>query len=91
MNVFFVYILYSKTMDQYYGGMTTHPRLRLKQHLRGQSKWSSRADDWVCVYKIKAESMAEARALEKHIKACGARRYIERMSASQSRQTAGQG
>ena len=86
-----VYILYSKELDQYYVGMTIHSRIRHKQHLRGQSLWTSRAADWVCVSRERVETMAEARTLEKRIKACGARRYLKRKMASQSRLGAGQG
>ncbi len=72
-----VYILYSKALDQYYVGMTTDPVLRQKQHLRGESRWTSRATDWVCVASEDVESREKARALEKRIKAHGARRYLE--------------
>ncbi|MBI2439743.1 MAG: hypothetical protein HYV35_00030 [Lentisphaerae bacterium] len=61
-------------MNQYYVGMSIHSRIRHKQHIRGQSQWTSRAADWVRVYRIQVETMAEARVLEKRIKACGARR-----------------
>ncbi|MDD2519382.1 MAG: GIY-YIG nuclease family protein, partial [Kiritimatiellae bacterium] len=72
-----VYILYSATLDQFYAGLSRHPQHRLKQHLRGQSPWTSRAGDWVMVYQSRCDTMAEARAMEKRIKQHGARRFLE--------------
>ena len=86
-----VYILYSKELDRYYVGMTTHTYLRYKQHLRGQSVWTSRATDWVCVYRERVGTMEDARMLEKRIKACGAHRYLERQKSFPIPPLAGQG
>jgi putative endonuclease len=72
-----VYILFSAKLDQYYTGFSKHPQRRLQQHRRGASAWTSRAEDWVLVYQSRLESMAEGRALEKRIKARGARRFLE--------------
>ena len=72
-----VYILYSAALDQFYAGLSRHPQRRLKQHLRGQSPWTSRAGDWVMVYQSRCDTMAEARAMEKRIKQHGARRFLE--------------
>ena len=86
-----VYILYSKKLDQYYVGMTAYTRLRYKQHLRGESVWTSRATDWVCVYRERVGTMADARTLEKRIKACGAGRYLERQKCFPIPLLSGQG
>ena len=72
-----IYILYSAKLDHYYTGLSTHPRRRLRQHLRGVSTWTSRADDWVPVYQCRLKSLVEARALEKNIKLRGAQRFVE--------------
>ena len=72
-----VYILYSATLDQYYVGLSRHPQRRLTQHLDGTSAWTSRAADWVMVYQHPVESVTAARAMEKQIKARGARRFLE--------------
>ena len=72
-----VYILFSAKLDRYYTGFSKHPQRRLRQHLRGASAWTSRAEDWVMVYETRLESVAEGRALEKRIKARGARRFVE--------------
>jgi len=72
-----VYILYSAKLDQFYTGLSTHPQRRLRQHRRGTSTWTRRATDWVQVYQIQVETLAQGRAVEKHIKQRGARRFLE--------------
>jgi len=72
-----VYILFSATLGQFYVGITTGLQRRLAQHRHGYSVWSRRADDWTLVYKQTAATFVEARALEKAIKARGARRFLE--------------
>ena len=76
------YILYSKKLDRFYVGITEHLKRRVKQHLAGASRWTSRADDWHEVYRQRTTSMAEARTLEKHIKSRGAKRYLRETEAS---------
>jgi len=71
-----VYVLHSGKLDRYYVGIAKSVRDRLKQHLRGQSHWTSRADDWGVVFTRAVSSIAEARTLEKQIKSRGAARFI---------------
>lgn len=91
-----VYILYSAKLGQYYTGLSGHPQRRLQQHVRGSSTWTSRADDWVMVHQSRVETMAEARTLEKQIKAGGVRRFLQAQlpnpaEAEQAPLRAGQG
>ena len=74
-----VYILYSATLNRYYAGLSNQAGKRLKQHRHGQSCWTSRAADWTQVFSCPCASYAEARALEKKIKATGARRFLDRL------------
>lgn len=41
-----VYIVYSASLDVYYKGFTSRIDLRLNQHLKGESYYTSRAKDW---------------------------------------------
>ena len=91
-----VYILYSAELDQFYTGLSMHPQRRLRQHRRGTSAWTRRAADWVQVYQIQVETLAQGRALEKSIKQRGARRFVEDQlpnpaEAGQAPLSAGQG
>jgi putative endonuclease len=74
-----VYILYSEKLDRYYTGLSTRPDLRLKQHRRGESFWSSRASDWKQVF-LQTCMDQKTQALEKQIKAQGAKRFMIRQS-----------
>ena len=86
-----VYILFSEKLGRHYVGITNDLSRRLTQHRKGQSHWSSRADDWLMVYSHQFDSMPSARQMEMTIKARGAKRFILDAHASQSRQSAGQG
>jgi putative endonuclease len=71
-----VYILHSAKLDKFYVGISEHVKKRLRQHQHGVSTWTSRADDWVEVFRHPCDSIANARAREKAIKARGARRFL---------------
>ncbi len=87
----YVYILHSALLGQYYVGSTASVTRRVKQHRRGGSRWSSRADDWRVVHTEEHAGRAAACAAERQIKARGAARYLADLTASQSRADAGQG
>ena len=46
----YVYILYSASLGRYYTGLSRFRQKRLRQHLKGQTSWTSRADDWIEVW-----------------------------------------
>jgi putative endonuclease len=73
---FYVYILYSATLQQYYTGFSQYSGKRLRQHKREHKSWSARANDWEEVYSCSVSSRIEARNLEKKIKARGAKRFL---------------
>ncbi len=87
----YVYILYSRSLDRFYVGISQHLSQRLKQHLRGRSKWTARANDWQLIFHLAMDDYASARTMEKQIKAAGAKDFLLNLPASQSRQEAGQG
>jgi putative endonuclease len=74
--MYYVYILFSESLNHFYTGFSTYRGVRRRQHNRGRSQWTSRADDWVEILSIKVASREEARELEKRIKARGARRFL---------------
>ena len=74
----YVYILYSKKLDRYYTGLSSKPYARLKQHLRGESHWSSQTSDWKQIFLRLCSDNKNARDLEKRIKAQGAARFLAR-------------
>ena len=51
MNEFYIYILYSLSLDKYYIGSTSvHPTLRLRKHLANHRGFTNRAKDWEIVH-----------------------------------------
>jgi putative endonuclease len=72
-----VYIVYSERFARHYSGMSTHLRKRLKKHRSGQTPSVPASEDWTVVWSRCVATAAEARVLEKRIKARGARRFLE--------------
>ncbi|MDX9982475.1 MAG: GIY-YIG nuclease family protein [Lentisphaeria bacterium] len=73
--MYYVYVLYSPTLDRFYTGMSAFAAKRERQHRKGQTAWTSRADDWQTLWRTETADSSQARTLEKRIKARGARRY----------------
>src|SRR5437867_1043167 len=65
---FYVYILYSKTIDEYYVGHSGHLENRLFHHLHSGSKATKKTSDWILVYKEEFNTKAEACRREMQIK-----------------------
>ena len=74
---YFVYILYSTTTDRYYTGFSRFRGKRRRQHRRGETTSTAYAGDWMEAFCMRVETTAQARAMEKKIKARGARRFLE--------------
>ncbi len=74
---YFVYIIYSSQVDQYYIGHTENLKDRLFRHQNSGSKATKKAKDWLLVYSENFESRSEAARREKEIKAKKSRMYIE--------------
>ena len=80
--MYVTYILYSKTIDQYYIGQTQNIEERLLQHNSLRSKSTKKAQDWVLVYKEIFNSRSEAMNRETEIKSKKSRKYIEKLISS---------
>lgn len=67
--MFYVYIIYSKSLSVYYKGFTTELIKRLEYHNSGKSTYTSKANDWEFVYsnsfKTKREALIEEKRLKK--------------------------
>ena len=71
-----VYILYSKSTSRYYCGETANMVDRLDRHNHGRSKSTAYGVPWEVITTISCENRAEARKLEKKIKARGISRWL---------------
>ena len=74
---FYVYILYSADIDQYYVDHTADLTDRLFRHTHSSSKATKKANDWKLVYTETFATKAEAYKREMAIKKKKSRKYIE--------------
>ena len=65
---YFVYILYSASLDAYYKGFTENLEQRLSDHLAGKSTFTSQSKDWIYVYQNVFQTKKEALIEEKRLK-----------------------
>jgi putative endonuclease len=75
--MFHVYILYSKSLQQYYVGSTDDIAKRLLQHNSGIGNFTSKGIPWDLVWSVSFETRQLAVALEMKIKKRGISRYIQ--------------
>ncbi|MBL7775985.1 MAG: GIY-YIG nuclease family protein [Saprospiraceae bacterium] len=76
-SAFFVYILHSQVLGKYYVGFTSDVKRRLEHHNAGKNRFSKNGIPWTLVASFPSTQKAEAHALEKKIKARGAKRFLE--------------
>ena len=75
---YFVYILYSPSLDVYYKGFSQNVEKRLEYHLESENKYSSKTKDWMIVYVKEFSSKTEALQEERRLKKLN-RRSIEKL------------
>ena len=73
---YYVYILYSKSLDKFYVGSSDDPVKRLTKHLNEHSGFTAKAKDWYIVYYQMFDSKTLALQREKQIKAWKSRKLI---------------
>ncbi|MGZ0015839.1 GIY-YIG nuclease family protein [Yeosuana sp. AK3] len=75
------YILFSKTLDQFYIGETEDLEERLIQHNSGfyDSAYTKKASDWVIYHLIECNQRKQARKIETHIKKMKSKTYIQNL------------
>jgi putative endonuclease len=74
--MFFVYILYSPSIQKYYVGHTDNFERRFIEHNTGQTIFSANGKPWIFIYKTEQSTRSEAMKLELKIKKRGIRRYL---------------
>ena len=79
---FTVYIIYSKSIDQYYIGHTENLADRLFRHRNSGSLSTKKSKDWELKYTEQFETRSDAANREKAIKAKKSRKYIEHLIAN---------
>ncbi len=74
---FFVYIIYSHSLDKFYIGYTIDVDKRLNEHNSGISTFTSHAKDWITKWVKAFDTREEAMSEERRIKKKKSRKYIE--------------
>jgi putative endonuclease len=77
MERYFVYILYSEKLGQYYTGFTMDVKQRLLDHNSGLSVHTSKGRPWTLILAEEISDKKTALQLENKIKKRGAKRYLQ--------------
>ena len=80
--MYFLYILYSASLDQYYIGHTQNIDDRLFRHNNSGSKSTKKANDWTVVYTETFDLRSEACSRELEIKKKKSRKYLQHLISS---------
>lgn len=85
--MYYVYILYNRTIDKYYVGYTGNIKQRIEDHRRGKTKrhyTKNQRGEGELVYKEEYKTQKEAKSREKEIKSKKSKRYIEMLLSADS-------
>ena len=74
---FFIYIIYSPAINQYYAGHTGNLVDRLFRHNNSGSKATKKTNDWILKYTEEFSTKSEASQRELDIKKKKSRKYVE--------------
>jgi len=74
---YFVYILYSQSIDKYYIGHTNNLDRRLYEHNIGKEKFTRKGIPWILKFSLAFDSNLLANREELRLKKCKNRNYIE--------------
>lgn len=80
--MFFVYVLWSDSIQRYYVGSTVDVSNRLREHNAGESASTQRGFPWEIVYVEELPTRGGALRKENQIKSRGIRRYLESLGKS---------
>ena len=83
MDQFYVYILFSATLNRYYIGHTGQLSDRLFRHSNSGSKSTKATNDWVLAYSETYPTRGEAIKRENYIKKQKSRKFIEALIQTQ--------
>ncbi len=76
---YFVYILYSESIDSFYKGQTKDLADRISRHNRGLEKATRSGAPWILVWSAKKNSRSQALLLERKLKNLTRKRLIHFM------------
>ncbi|WP_439481929.1 GIY-YIG nuclease family protein [Cyclobacterium plantarum] len=74
---YYVYILYSASLDRFYVGQTQNLEERILRHNSGRNKSTKAGIPWEMVHFEKVADRVAAVAKEKQVKNLGSKRYLQ--------------
>jgi putative endonuclease len=75
--MFYVYILFSSSLEKHYVGHTDDVNRRFQQHNAGKGNYTSKGIPWLLIATFECTSKSDAVQLELKIKKRGAKRYLQ--------------
>ena len=78
---YYVYILFSASLDLYYIGYSADPSKRLRKHLSNHNGFTSKAKDWKICYTECFDEKSKALAREKQLKGWKSSSYLKQLIA----------
>jgi putative endonuclease len=75
--MFYVYILFSSSLEKYYVGYTENVNNRVMQHNSGKGNYTSKGIPWILIKTFECASRSSAIQLELKIKKRGIKRYLQ--------------
>lgn len=81
---YYVYIIFSESLNRFYCGSTADFVKRLKEHNNGKGNYTSKGVPWKEVKLFELASRAEAVKLESQIKKRGIKRYLDDLKINTS-------
>ena len=78
LKMFYVYILYSESLDKYYIGYTSVAiEMRIERHLNNyySNHYTKIANDWKLFWSLECENQFQALKIENHIKKMKSRKF----------------
>ncbi len=83
MQEYFLYILYSGTIDQYYVGISHNPEMRISYHNSSNKGWTKRGRPWELVFLKIFPNRVKAQKWENWIKKQRSRILIKKIIKNQ--------
>ena len=77
--MYYLYILYSQTLDKYYIGHTSDLEGRLRRHLSNHKGFTGKKSDWKIVYTETYSDKTKAYQREREIKSWKSRKKIKEL------------
>jgi len=82
-EAYYLYVLYSSSINQYYIGVSNNPEQRVQYHNTAHKGWTRRGRPWGLVYMKSFSSKRDAMKWEKWVKLQKKRSIIKKIIANE--------